>query len=35
MKEITYFIATDIKAQCPYCDEWLNGWVGDPRNAET
>jgi len=35
MKEITYFEATDIKAKCPYCGEWLNGWLGDPRGKET
>ena len=33
MTEITIFHATDIKAQCPKCKEWLDGWIGDPRGS--
>jgi len=31
MKEINYFEAVEVKAQCPYCKKWLDGWIGDPR----
>lgn len=32
--EITMFYATEVKAQCPTCGRWIEGWVGDPRLAE-
>lgn len=32
--EITMFYATAIKAKCPSCGEWLDGWIGDPRGSE-
>ena len=33
-KEITMFYAASIKAKCPSCGEWLDGWFGDPRGTE-
>lgn len=32
--EITMFYATAVKAKCPACDSWLEGWTGDPRRSE-
>lgn len=34
LKEITMFYAASIKAKCPSCGEWLDGWFGDPRGKE-
>lgn len=33
-KVITVFYATDVKARCPSCGRWLDGWVTDPRGSE-
>lgn len=30
IKEVTCFTATGIKCKCPYCDEYIDGWMGDP-----
>lgn len=35
MSDITLFIATEIKAQCLKCNEWLNGWIGNPQGSST
>lgn len=33
--EINIFYARDIKAECPNCGEWLDGWIGNPQGKET
>ena len=33
MNEITLFIATEIKAQYPKCNEWLYGWIGNHQGS--
>ena len=35
MKEVSLFIARDIYCLCPYCNEIVDGWFGDPRDEET
>jgi hypothetical protein len=34
-KEVTMMYAREVYVRCPYCDEQVGGWVGNPAGAET
>ena len=33
--EISMFYARDVRALCPKCNQWLDGWMGNPCGSET